>query len=105
MEEARADVAETGAVLDRVDERRAAVGLGPLARRPAPSTSAASTSPAATPSPTPSPTTISGTTSESAAQTVAYVEDVLPDRSTGLLVALVGGVVALLLLIAREWSR
>ena len=35
----------------------------------------------------------------------SYVEDAVPGRSTGLLVALVGGIVALLVLIAREWIR
>ena len=42
---------------------------------------------------------------ERASQAVSYVEDVVPGRSTGLLVALVGGIVALLVLIAREWIR
>ena len=40
-----------------------------------------------------------------ASQAVSYVEDVVPGRSTGLLLALVGGIVALLVLIAREWIR
>jgi hypothetical protein len=44
-------------------------------------------------------------TRERAGQALSYVEDVVPGRSTGLLVALVGGIVALLLLIGREWLR
>ena len=33
------------------------------------------------------------------------VQDAVPGRSTGLLIAFVGGIVALLVLIAREWIR
>jgi hypothetical protein len=39
------------------------------------------------------------------AQAYSYVEESVPGRSTTLLVGLVGGIVALLLLIAREWTR
>ena len=39
------------------------------------------------------------------ARAYAYVEEAVPGRSTGLLLALVGGIVALLVLIAREWVR
>jgi hypothetical protein len=38
-------------------------------------------------------------------QAYSYVEDAVPGRSTTLLIALVGGIVALLALIAREWAR
>jgi hypothetical protein len=52
---------------------------------------------------------VSGGSSDAASdrtsQAVSYVEDVVPSRSTGLLLALVGGIVALLVLIAREWIR
>ncbi len=39
------------------------------------------------------------------AQAYSYFEDVVPGRNTGLVIALVGGIVALLVLLAREWSR
>jgi hypothetical protein len=38
-------------------------------------------------------------------QAFSYVEQAVPGRSTALLIALAGGIVALLVLIAREWSR
>ena len=39
------------------------------------------------------------------ARAYSVVEESVPGRSTGLLIALVGGIVALLVLIAREWIR
>ncbi len=39
------------------------------------------------------------------AQAYSYVEESVPGRSATLLIALVGGIVALLVLIAREWIR
>nr|MDQ3344326.1 hypothetical protein [Actinomycetota bacterium] len=80
---------EATAVAEEVDDRPTAAGLPPLA--------------SASPSP---PVPISGGSNDSAtAQAASYVQDVVPGRSTTLLLALVGGIVALLALIAREWTR
>ncbi|MCY7366124.1 MAG: hypothetical protein LH469_12550 [Frankiaceae bacterium] len=81
--------AQVTAVAETVDDRRLAVGLPPLA--------------SSSPSP---PVPISGGSNDSAtSQAASYVQDVVPGRSTTLLLALVGGIVALLVLIAREWTR
>jgi len=91
--------------LRAANARRAAVGLAPLPP-PSPEPAAPATvdnTATATPSP------ISGTSgltpAERPGDPVSYVEEDVPGRSTGLLVALVGGIVALLVLIAREWTR
>jgi hypothetical protein len=97
-------VARTDAAVEQAEERVEQVAAQPAAPRSkgtAPAAAAAPTSPPASP--------LSGGTAdavqERASQAVSYVEDVVPTRSTGLLVALVGGIVALLVLIAREWIR
>ena len=108
VEVATAKVERTSAAVDKardgveqVNTERAEVGLEPVSTSP--EAAAAATGPSSAPAP------VSGGTSDAAtdraSQAVSYVEDVVPGRSTGLLLALVGGILALLVLIAREWTR
>ena len=77
-------------------------------QRPA-STRTASPSSAAPPGPRSSPEALRVEESQPQAATLSraytYVEEAVPGRSTALLLALVGGILALLVLIAREWIR
>ena len=95
------------------DRRRAAVersstGATPLTAAPrtaAPSPAGTGPAPSATaPEGSPEPSPLSGVR-DSAATAVSYVDDVTEGRSTGLLIAVAGGMIALLVLIAREWLR
>lgn len=85
-----------------VAERRLAVTSEKVPSRPERRSSAA-------PSPSSSPEVARTTRGEeqqvTLAQAYSYFEDVVPGRNTGLVIALVGGIVALLVLLAREWSR
>lgn len=100
VERTTAAVAEAKDGVAQVNVRRAKVGLSPISSSP-------EAAAAAVPSGSPSP--VSGGAADAAtdrtAQAVSDVEDVMPGRNTGLLVALVGGIVALLVLVAREFIR
>jgi hypothetical protein len=99
LESATAELDRASADVSAADRRRAAIERSPSGRVPvgaAPGSDRRAL--AAEPGPVAS-------ARDQATRAVAFVEEVVPGRSTALLAGLAAAIVALLALVAREWFR